>query len=106
MLKRLLVTALTLFCCVSVSFAQADDEAAEASRIMPKRSSFAASAKPELEVRRTTTGHLLVKTMLNRQDAGWWILDTGAGMSCIDKTFADELKLADAGAITASGMGG
>ena len=102
MQRKWLASVVVLFCFVGRVLAQ--DEAAM--QIEPKRASFDSTAPHALEVKRTTTGHLLVKVNLNGQDAGWWILDTGAGMSCIEKEFAEQMNLPDAGAITAKGMGG
>lgn len=81
---------------------QPDDEEVAA----PKQVRVDAAAKAELEVVRATSGHLLVKPTVNGQDIGWFIFDTGAGITCIDKTIAEKLSLPDAGEITASGMGG
>ena len=41
---------------------------------------------------RLQDGVPLVVPEVNGADAGWFILDTGAGMSCIDKDMADEMK--------------
>ncbi len=102
MRKTLAIWLSVLVCFAGASLAQDED----AKGIEPKRSSFDVQAPVDLEVRKTNSGHLLVKTKVNGIDAGWFILDTGAGMSCIDKTVADEMKLAGAGGITASGIGG
>lgn len=102
MRTSLVLSVSLLLCLVTSTFAQNE----EAALIEPKRSTFDSAAPSALEVRRTTTGHLLVKANVNGKDAGWWILDTGAGMSCIEKDVADQMKLPDGGAITANGMGG
>src|SRR6188472_817319 len=102
-MRTSLISCLCLLCVIASPACGQDEDAA---RVEPKRSTFDASLPSKLEVRRTTTGHLLVKANLNGKDAGWWILDTGAGMSCIEKEVADQVKLPDAGAITAKGMGG
>jgi hypothetical protein len=60
----------------------------------------------ELKARRTRVGLLLVRPQINGQDAGWFILDTGAGMSCIDAQLAQKLKLPEAGGVSARGSGG
>lgn len=72
----------------------------------PKSSVFDAQVKAQLEVVRAPTGHLLVKPLLNGQDVGWFIFDTGAGINCVEKAVAERLHLPDGGNITASGMGG
>ena len=59
-----------------------------------------------IEVTRAKTGHLLVPVSVNGQPAGKFILDTGAGMSCIDKAVAAKLNLSAAGQATASGNAG
>ena len=64
-------------------------------------------ARPaELKVKRAKTGHLLVSPMIDGQEAGWFIFDTGAGMSCVDKTVAARLALPVAGEASALGEGG
>ncbi len=85
--------------------AAADDDDAN---VTPKSISFdaAAPASVELEVARATSGHLLVRPKVNGEEAGWFIFDTGAGITCIDKALAEKLNLPHGGEITASGMGG
>ena len=60
----------------------------------------------ELKVKRAKTGHLLVSPKINGQEAGWFIFDTGAGMSCVDKTVAEKLALPHALDASALGEGG
>ena len=61
----------------------------------------------ELKVKRIErTGHLLVAPQINGQDAGWFIFDTGAGLSCADQTLVQRLKLPHAGDTIARGSGG
>ena len=36
----------------------------------------------ELEVKLTYTGHLLVHPLIDGQDVGWFVFDTGAGGNC------------------------
>jgi len=64
------------------------------------------SAPVALTVKRAKTGHLLVPAKINGRDVGWFIFDTGAGMSCVDKTLAATLQLPSAGAVTADGNAG
>lgn len=80
-------------------------EVAEA-QIAPKAVTFDAAANGALEVIRAPSGHLLVKPRVNGKDVGWFIFDTGAGITCLDKAVADQLDLPDSGTITATGMGG
>lgn len=73
----------------------------------PKRIAWTGNEKSvELEVFAAKTGHLFVKPIVNGQDGGWWFLDTGAGINCIDKKLAEQLKLPVLREGTASGMGG
>lgn len=55
---------------------------------------------------RAKTGHLLVPVTLNGQPAGYFIFDTGAGMSCVDKSLSAKLALPPAGAANAAGNAG
>lgn len=68
--------------------------------------SAAAPLPAPIPVTRAKTGHLLVPVTLNGQPAGNFILDTGAGMSCVDKTLAAKLALPPAGAANAAGNSG
>ena len=60
----------------------------------------------ELNVRRAKTGHLLVPARINGQEAGWFILDTGAGMSCVSRQAAETLALPASGQVRAQGNAG
>jgi hypothetical protein len=60
----------------------------------------------ELNVRRAKTGHLIVPARINGQDAGWFILDTGAGMSCVSRQAAEALALPASGQVRAQGNAG
>jgi hypothetical protein len=68
--------------------------------------SLVAGAPAELTVKRAKTGHLLVPAKINGREVGWFIFDTGAGMSCIAKPLATELGLPAAGETTADGNAG
>lgn len=72
----------------------------------PAKTAILPSAPPELHVKRAKTGHLLVCPQINGKDAGWFIFDTGAGMSCVDKRVIERLGLPDAGAASARGARG
>lgn len=67
---------------------------------------FNAAAPAAIEVKKVKTGHLLVKPVINGHAAGWFILDTGAGICVISKPHVDGLELAPGGEIAASGVGG
>lgn len=80
---------------------------AEGNPPAPKRVAFVGEAESvEIEVLKSQTGHLLVKPTVNGQEAGWWFLDTGAGINCIDTALAETLKLNVLRDGTANGMGG
>lgn len=65
------------------------------------------SATPaRLEVRRVRSGHLLVHPLVNGQDVGWFILDSGAGTMVIDQKVADRLGMPAVGEIVAVGVAG
>src|SRR3954454_13116101 len=72
----------------------------------PGKVSFLDKLPAELKVKRARTGHLLVQTQIDGKDAGWFIFDTGAGMSCVDKKVVERLALPDAGEANAQGTGG
>ena len=72
----------------------------------PSQIAIVGTLPVELKARRTKVGLLLVRPQINGQDAGWFILDTGAGMSCIDAQLAQKLKLPEAGGVSARGSGG
>ncbi|MEO2163696.1 MAG: aspartyl protease family protein, partial [bacterium] len=57
------------------------------------------------KVRITASGHTLVRPRIARQDGGWFLLDSGAGMNCIDPAFADALGLEPFGVISVVGVG-
>lgn len=67
--------------------------------------SFDAAAPAVLESRRAKTGHALVKVLVDGKP-GWFIFDTGAGTTVIDKAFAASLELKTFGAVQAVGVGG
>jgi hypothetical protein len=65
-----------------------------------------ASVPARIEVRRARSGHLLVHPLVNGEDVGWFILDSGAGTMVIDKQAADRLKMPAVGEIVAVGVAG
>jgi hypothetical protein len=67
---------------------------------------FRAGAPAALEVRKARTGHLLVRPKINGETTGWFIFDTGAGATVIDKATAERLKLEQFGEVPAVGNGG
>lgn len=65
------------------------------------------AAPARVEARRTESGHLLVHPLVNGKDAGWFILDSGAGAMVIDPKAADRLgmpALGETAAVGAFGM--
>jgi predicted aspartyl protease len=72
----------------------------------PGKVSLVGKLPAELKVKRAKTGHLLVQAQIDGKDAGWFIFDTGAGMSCLDKKIVQRLALPDAGEASAQGSGG
>lgn len=50
--------------------------------------------------------HIKVRALVNGQDIGWFILDSGAGGMLIDKTLADSLHLKRLNSVSASGVAG
>ncbi len=60
----------------------------------------------EIEAKRTKTGHLLVRPIVNGVQPGWFIFDTGAGICVVSTPHVSECKLTTAGKIEAQGVGG
>jgi hypothetical protein len=90
----------------SVRLAQDVDETRFAPRLeAPTDTHFDAQIPPELEVRRVSSGHLLVHPLVDGRDLGWFIFDSGAGTSCISKTATEGLR-GPLGEIRAMGVGG
>jgi hypothetical protein len=73
---------------------------------IPKDTTFDGKVSPEVEVKRAFTGHLLIHPLVNGQDIGWFIFDSGAGAMVIDPKAADALKMPKIGQIPAVGVGG
>jgi hypothetical protein len=67
---------------------------------------FDPAVKPELEVVRAKTGHLLVRPTISGHSPGLFIFDTGAGICVVSTPFVEELELAEAGGIDTLGVGG
>ncbi len=72
----------------------------------PADTRFEAARDPALEVKRTRTGHLIVKPRINGEDLGWFIFDTGAGANVISTHVAELLDAELFGKTTARGIGG
>jgi hypothetical protein len=95
---------LAQLCVASRGHAQASPPASQPAE--PGAVSLVGPLPAELKVKRARTGHLLVAPKVDGKDAGWFIFDTGAGMSCVDKTVAEKLALPRAGEASALGEGG
>lgn len=78
-----------------------------APRIEPPRDArFDASIAPALEVKAARTGHLLIHPLIDGQDLGWFIFDSGAGTNCIANEVTEGLGSQPFGEIEARGVGG
>lgn len=75
-------------------------------KALPADTRWDAATSARLEVRRVRTGHLLVHPLVNGQDVGWFILDSGAGAMVIDQKVADRLGMKTVGEIVAVGVAG
>lgn len=72
----------------------------------PADALWKAGVPANVEVRRVRSGHLLVRPLVNGGDAGWFILDSGAGAMVIDQKAADKLGMPALGEIVAVGVAG
>lgn len=72
----------------------------------PADARFDPDAPPLLEVKRVPTGHLLVHPLVNGEDVGWFIFDTGAGSNVLSTAAAEALSIERTGRVTAQGVGG
>jgi hypothetical protein len=72
----------------------------------PADTRFDAQREPSLEVKRTRTGHLIVRPEIDGEDIGWFIFDTGAGANVISTHVVELLDAATFGETTARGVGG
>ncbi len=71
-----------------------------------ERVRFDGRVAAHLVVERAPTGHLLVQPKINGKERGWFIFDTGAGITCFSQSLAIEMKLEQVGAVQALGVGG
>jgi hypothetical protein len=73
----------------------------------PQDARFKAAAPAALPITRARTGHVLTKASIDGGEAGWFILDTGAGGSTlIDATLGQKIDAPDLGSIPAVGVFG
>ena len=77
---------------------------------MPKQNvsdfTFDASKPATVEARFAGRTHIMVRALVNGQDVGWFLLDSGAGAMVIDKAVADSLHLKRLNRGAAVGVGG
>ncbi len=89
---------------------QAEQLSQEPACNMPKSKptsiTFKTDRSPKVETTRSTTGHLLVKALVNDKDMGWFIFDSGAGAMIIDPSVAKEMNMEAMGDILMVGLGG
>ena len=52
------------------------------------------------------SGHVMVNPRVNGRDVGWFLLDSGAGATCIERRVARELGMRDVGDLLAVGTSG
>lgn len=67
---------------------------------------FDHSVSPALETRRAKSGHVLVRPLIDGEDRGWFIFDTGAGINVLDTTTAKALACREVGSVPAVGTVG
>lgn len=77
---------------------------------MPKQNvsdfTFDAAKPATIEASFAGRTHIKVRALVNGQDVGWFLLDSGAGAMVIDKALADSLHLERLNRGTATGVGG
>lgn len=72
----------------------------------PRGTHFASDVPARIELRRASTGHLLVPARVDGEDHGWFILDTGAGTMCISSDVAEQTAMIPLGHVKAHGVAG
>jgi predicted aspartyl protease len=72
----------------------------------PQDTRFNANQTRAVELKRIPSGNLAVHPLVNGEDVGWFLLDTGAGRSVIDLKIADDLGMVAVGELAAMGIGG
>jgi predicted aspartyl protease len=60
----------------------------------------------ELEVARADSGHLFVRPSLNGEELGWFLFDSGAGISLLSRELIQRYRLTEVGRTRVSGIGG
>ena len=72
----------------------------------PDHTRFLEGTSTEIELRRAVTGHLLIPALVDGEDRGWFILDTGAGTVCLSPEIADACEMEAIGEVEARGVSG
>ena len=67
---------------------------------------FDTNVSARVEARRGRWGHHFVEPLVNGEKVGWFTVDTGAGMTHIDKEVFDKLDLEVVGETKSTGIGG
>lgn len=75
-------------------------------RRRPRDTVFDAGRPARVPSRAAGTGHLLVRPRVNGREAGWFILDTGAGALIVTPSAAEAAGMPALGRLAASGVGG
>jgi len=72
----------------------------------PRDTLFKKGVPRTAELKRASTGHLLVRPTIDGNDTTWFTLDTGAGINVVDRAFAKDVGMERFGRCTATGVGG
>lgn len=72
----------------------------------PTNVTFHEGVHPRIEARRASTGHLLVRPIIDGREVGWFVFDSGAGGLVIDSKLGDALELKRFGEVVAVGVSG
>jgi len=101
-----IIAAIVCLCALAPAFAQTTGPSAETAPPEPKHISLTGALPAELKCHKAISGHLMVSPLINGQQLGEFIFDTGAGMTCLDAQIVKKLDLPEAGETVAKGSGG
>ncbi|MCC6425390.1 MAG: aspartyl protease family protein [Phycisphaerales bacterium] len=73
---------------------------------LPTDFRFDPAVSTKIDVKLAPTRHHLIKALVNGEDLGWFIFDTGAGSECLSTAAAEKLKLEKVGNVPVRGVGG
>jgi predicted aspartyl protease len=68
--------------------------------------SYNTEISPKIEVRKTASGHLFIKPKIQGKEVGWFLFDSGAGISLIEHEAIKGLNLNVVGKQIVGGIGG